>query len=69
MSEVVDITLIGRQVDPAVGAVFTAQRETAIALRSSTAETRIVKLRRLGTAVLENHDADLPRACRTRGRG
>jgi aldehyde dehydrogenase (NAD+) len=57
MSEVVDITLIGRQVDPEVGAVFTAQRETAIALRSSTAETRIVKLRRLETAVLENHDA------------
>ncbi len=42
---------------PAIETVFAAQRETAIALRTSTAPTRIAKLRKLEAAVLANRGA------------
>ena len=57
MSEAADIILNERRMDPAIGTVFTAQRETAIALRRSTAEMRTAKLKKLEAAVIENHDA------------
>lgn len=41
----------------AIETVFAAQRQTAIALRMSTAAARIEKLRRLEAAILARHDA------------
>jgi aldehyde dehydrogenase (NAD+) len=43
--------------EPSIELVFAAQRDSAIALRTSTAAARIEKLRRLETAVLANRDA------------
>jgi aldehyde dehydrogenase (NAD+) len=43
--------------EPSIESVFATQRETAIALRTSTAHMRIEKLRRLEEAVLANRDA------------
>ena len=40
-----------------IAAVFAAQRKTAIALRTSTAKTRIEKLRKLEAAIFANRDA------------
>ncbi len=57
MSELPEVTTIERQSVPAIEAVFAAQRDTAIALRASTAKTRIEKLRRLEEAVMANRGA------------
>jgi len=57
MSGILEITLAGRAAATAIETVFTAQRETAIALRTSTAPTRIAKLRKLEAAVLANRGA------------
>ena len=57
MSETAAAALIPREADLAIETVFEAQRETAIALRTSTAAMRIAKLQRLEAAVLANHDA------------
>ncbi len=57
MSETAASALIPREADLAIETVFKAQRETAIALRTSTAAMRIAKLQRLEAAVLANHDA------------
>jgi aldehyde dehydrogenase (NAD+) len=45
------------QSNPSIETAFAAQRETAIALRTSTAGMRIAKLRRLEAAVLANRGA------------
>ena len=55
MSEIPEIALI--EGNPSIETAFAAQRETAIALRTSTAPTRIAKLRRLEAAVLANRGA------------
>jgi aldehyde dehydrogenase (NAD+) len=57
MNETPENTLVQRQANPAIETAFAAQRETAIALRTSTAPTRIAKLRRLEAAVLANRGA------------
>jgi aldehyde dehydrogenase (NAD+) len=57
MSDIPEITLAERAAAPAIETVFAAQRETAIALRTSTAPARIAKLRRLEAAVLANRGA------------
>jgi aldehyde dehydrogenase (NAD+) len=57
MSETPDAALIPCEENPAIETVFGRQRETVIALRTSTATTRIEKLRRLEVAVLANRDA------------
>lgn len=57
MSDVPEITLAERAAAPAIETVFAAQRETAIALRTSTASMRNAKLRKLEAAVLANRGA------------
>jgi aldehyde dehydrogenase (NAD+) len=57
MSDIPEITLAERTAVPAIETVFAAQRETAIALRTSTAATRIAKLRKLEAAIVANRDA------------
>ncbi|TPV97927.1 MAG: Aldehyde dehydrogenase [Beijerinckiaceae bacterium] len=57
MSETPDTAPLSHQADLAIETVFKAQRETAIALRTSTAKTRIGKLQRLEAAVLANREA------------
>jgi aldehyde dehydrogenase (NAD+) len=57
MNEMPEATLNQRQANPAIEMAFAAQRETAIALRSSTAGMRIAKLQRLEAAVLANRGA------------
>jgi len=57
MSETPDTAPLSHQSDLAIETVFKAQRETAIALRTSTAKTRIGKLQRLEAAVLANREA------------
>ena len=57
MSEMPEITSIKRQTEPAIETVFAAQRETVIALRTSSAKMRIAKLRTLEAAVLANRGA------------
>ncbi|MGH6835527.1 MAG: aldehyde dehydrogenase family protein [Methylocella sp.] len=57
MPEAPDARLIPNQAYPAIEKVFAAQRETAIALRTSTAKMRIETLRRLEAAVLGRRDA------------
>jgi aldehyde dehydrogenase (NAD+) len=52
-----EITCAEPEETPSIEAVFAAQRATAIALRTSTAEMRIAKLRKLEAAVLANRDA------------
>src|SRR3984893_11529954 len=54
MSDIPEIPLAERAAAPAIETVFAAQRETAIALRTSTAGMRIAKLRKLEAAVLAN---------------
>jgi aldehyde dehydrogenase (NAD+) len=61
MSETLEVTSMERQSAPAIETVFAAQRETAIALRTSTAQMRIAKLRKLEAAVLANR-AEIYRA-------
>jgi aldehyde dehydrogenase (NAD+) len=53
----VEITSAARKAYPSIEEVFAAQRQTAIALRTSTADVRIAKLRRLEAAVLANRSA------------
>jgi len=57
MNEMPEATLNQRQANPAIETAFAAQRQTAIALRTSTAGMRIAKLRRLEAAVLANRGA------------
>jgi aldehyde dehydrogenase (NAD+) len=57
MNEMPEATLNQRQANPAIEMAFAAQRETAIALRTSTAGMRIAKLGRLEAAVLANRGA------------
>ena len=57
MSDIPEIPLAERAAVPAIDTVFAAQRETAIALRTSTAGMRIAKLRKLEAAVLANRGA------------
>src|ERR1700730_16027263 len=57
MSDIPEIPLAERAAAPAIETAFAAQRETAIALRTSAAPTRIAKLRRLEAAVLANRGA------------
>lgn len=57
MSGIPEIPLAERAADPAIETVFAAQRETAIALRASTAGMRIAKLRKLEAAILANRGA------------
>jgi aldehyde dehydrogenase (NAD+) len=57
MSDIREITLAERTAVPAIETVFVAQRETAIALRTSTAQMRIAKLRKLEAAIVANRDA------------
>jgi aldehyde dehydrogenase (NAD+) len=57
MSESPESATTGRQANSSVETVFAAQRETAIALRTSTAPMRIAKLRKLEAAVLANRGA------------
>jgi len=46
-----------KRVPPAIETTFAVQRETAIALRTSTAAMRIEKLKRLEAAVLAHREA------------
>ena len=46
-----------KRVPPTIETTFAAQRETAIALRTSTAAMRIEKLKRLEAAVLSHREA------------
>jgi aldehyde dehydrogenase (NAD+) len=57
MSEIPEIALMERQTNPSIETIFAAQRQTAIALRTSIAPTRIAKLRKLEAAVLANRGA------------
>ncbi|MGH6937146.1 MAG: aldehyde dehydrogenase family protein, partial [Methylocella sp.] len=57
MSGTEEITLAGRAAVPVIEPVFAAQRETAITLRTSNAQTRIAKLRKLEEAIVANRDA------------
>ena len=57
MNEMPEATPNQRQANLAIETAFAAQRETAIALRASTAPTRIAKLRRLEAEVLANRGA------------
>ncbi|MGA7384362.1 MAG: aldehyde dehydrogenase family protein, partial [Methylocella sp.] len=57
MSSIPEITLAERAAAPAIETVFAAQREAAIALRTSPAPSRIAKLRKLEAAILANRDA------------
>jgi aldehyde dehydrogenase (NAD+) len=57
MNEMPEATLNQRQANPAIETAFMAQRQTAIALRTSAAPTRIAKLRRLEAAVIANRGA------------
>jgi aldehyde dehydrogenase (NAD+) len=57
MSDIPEITLAERAATPSIETAFAAQRQTAIALRTSTAPMRIAKLRRLEAAVLANRAA------------
>jgi aldehyde dehydrogenase (NAD+) len=57
MSEARETASAGTRAARSIESVFAAQRETAIALRSSTADMRIEKLRKLEEAVLANRDA------------
>jgi aldehyde dehydrogenase (NAD+) len=57
MSDMPEIPLAERAAAPAIETVFAAQREAAIALRTSTAGMRITKLRKLEAAVLANRGA------------
>src|ERR1700730_13902255 len=57
VSDIPEIRLADRAAAPAIETVFAAQRETAIALRTSTAGMRIAKLRKLEAAVLANRGA------------
>jgi aldehyde dehydrogenase (NAD+) len=57
MTGTLEITLATRKSSPSIESVFAAQRETAIKLRSSTAQMRREKLRRLEDAVLGKRDA------------
>jgi aldehyde dehydrogenase (NAD+) len=57
VSNLQEIPLAERAAAPAIETVFAAQRETAIALRTSTAGMRIAKLRKLEAAVLANRGA------------
>jgi aldehyde dehydrogenase (NAD+) len=57
MSEGPESALTGRQANFSIETAFAAQRQTAIALRTSTASMRIAKLRRLEAAVLANRGA------------
>jgi aldehyde dehydrogenase (NAD+) len=52
MSGIPEITMAERAAAGAIETVFAAQRDTAIALRASTAPMRIAKLRRLEAAIL-----------------
>lgn len=54
MTEAAKITSATRERQPSIDEVFAAERQTAIALRASTAEARIAKLRKLEAAVLAN---------------
>jgi aldehyde dehydrogenase (NAD+) len=57
MSEGPESALTGRQANFSIETAFAAQRQTAIALRTSIASMRIAKLRRLEAAVLANRGA------------
>jgi aldehyde dehydrogenase (NAD+) len=57
MNEMPEATLNQRQASTAIEKAFAAQRQTAIALRTSTAGMRIAKLRRLEAAILANRGA------------
>jgi aldehyde dehydrogenase (NAD+) len=57
VSDISEIPLAERAAAPAIETVFAAQRETAIALRASTAGMRIAKLRKLEAAVFANRGA------------
>jgi aldehyde dehydrogenase (NAD+) len=57
MSERPERALTGCQANCSIETAFAAQRQTAIALRTSTASMRIAKLRRLEAAVLANRGA------------
>jgi aldehyde dehydrogenase (NAD+) len=57
MSGSPESVLTGRQANSSIETVFAAQRDTAIALRTSTAPIRIAKLRKLEAAILANRDA------------
>jgi aldehyde dehydrogenase (NAD+) len=57
MSGIPEIALMERQTNPSIETTFAAQRQNAIALRTSTAGMRIAKLRKLEAAVLANRGA------------
>jgi aldehyde dehydrogenase (NAD+) len=57
VSDISEIPLAERAAALAIETVFAAQRETAIALRASTAGMRIAKLRKLEAAVFANRGA------------
>lgn len=57
MAEMQEPEVTARGAHPSIDEVFVAQRETAIRLRSSTAQMRREKLRRLEEAVLANRNA------------
>ncbi len=57
MSEIVESLSRAREAQPSIEQVFAAQRQSAIALRTSSAASRIAKLRKLETAVMANRGA------------
>ncbi|QBR71493.1 aldehyde dehydrogenase [Beijerinckiaceae bacterium] len=57
MNEAAEVTLAEGKAAPEIKRTFAAQQKTAIALRTSNAEMRIAKLRRLEAVILANHDA------------